>query len=141
MNNFGSNPGDNRRPMVAIVIAVLAILGIIFVSNTSYQNGVTQGMLMSQAPGAQVVVPNANGDGTHVVPAPAAPSPYYQYGNRTPFFGPRLGVGRFGFGFGFGVLGFLVHILLIGGVIFLLLIVLAIIGPIVWGSTAKTPTG
>ena len=116
MNNFNfnnQNGRDGRRPIVALVIAVLVVLGVIGISNASYQNGMMQGMLMSGAQGTQIVVPNANGDGTQVIPAPAAPrAPAYGYGypNQRGF-----GMNRFG---GFGILGGLFHILLIGGIIF-----------------------
>lgn len=115
MNNFNFNGRDGRRPIVAVVIGVLLVLGVIGISNASYQNGVMQGMLMSGAQGTQIVVPNANGDGTQVIPAPAAPrAPVYGYPNQRGF--GRFGFGRFG---GFGILDGLFHLLLIGAVIFI----------------------
>ena len=141
MNNFNFNGRDNRRPIVALVIAVLVVLGVIGISNASYQSGVMQGMMIGGAQGTQIVVPNSNGDGTQVIPAPAAPrvGPNgYGYGYPAPF------VGRRGFDFGgFGILGVLFNVLLIGGIIFLVsrLLFRGVFGWGRWGRGGPGGTG
>ncbi len=112
----------NRRPIVGIVIAVLLVLGIIGIGNATYRAGVMEGMWRGAQMAVPNTVPNENGDGTRVVPAPrtapygyGAPAPF-GYGNPGFGWGNRGGFGGFG---GFGILGGLLHVLLIGGIILL----------------------
>lgn len=119
----------NRRPIVGLVVAVLVILGVIGISNASYQTGLLQGM----AQGTQIVVPNENGDGTRVVPAVPGTGAY-RY--PAPYYGGR----PFGFGMGgFGILGFfggVLKFLLIGGLIFFVLR-LVLRGAFGWGRWGR----
>lgn len=107
----------NKRVIVGIVVVFAFVLGAIGFSGISYNAGLTDG-LMRGAQQPQIIVPNANGDGARVVPAPAVPTaPYFGQPYAQPY-GHRPVGGWGGWG-GFGIFGFLFNLLLIGGAIWL----------------------